>query len=190
MSTQMTSPVTRNATSSPASVDGALRPASPGGRMMSLYGLDPLPARTTLLPALSGVLGAVSMGLGDHWCARGWISSTQGIRAVSLSRMCLASPRRLPRSRDVWRALATAWPDPNERLPILLRLIAVGECGLLPTVTARDWKNPGRQDHARLSSTRGEPIPETFGLPLPAGLAGWLMGFPPEWLQSAPLEMP
>lgn len=47
-------------------------------------------------------------------------------------------------------------------------------------------QNPGRPDHDRLSATRGEPLPETFGLPLPAALSAWMMGFPPEWLQFAP----
>jgi hypothetical protein len=86
--------------------------------------------------------------------------------------------------------LATEWPDPNARLPVLLRLIYAGACGLLPTVTARDHKNPGAPDHPRLSAIRGLPLPETFGLPLPTALAGWLMGFPPEWLQCAPSATP
>jgi hypothetical protein len=81
-------------------------------------------------------------------------------------------------------------PDPNERLRILVALIYAGACGLLPTVTARDSKNPGRPDHSRLLATRGEPLPETFGLPLPTALSAWMIGFPPEWLQYAPSETP
>lgn len=179
-----------SATSSPESADGPLPRASPGGRMTAQSGPVPPPAKTTRLPAPYGAFEEASTGPAAPWCDPGWISSPQGCQAMSLLKTCLASPRRLPKSRDVWRALAITWPDPNERLPILVRLIADGESGLLPTVTARDWKNPGRADHARLSSTRGEPLPETFGLPLPTALAGWLMGFPPEWLQSAPMETP
>lgn len=190
MCDQMTFEGFDTATGSPASADGRLHCTSPDGPMTVKFGPEARLVRTTALrePCLASAPGskAPEADLYD----RGWLSSQQGALAASISRTCRGSSRRLPRSRAVWRALATVWPDPNERLAILLRLISAGECGLLPTVTARDSKNPGRPDHARLSATRGEALPETFGLPLPTALSAWMMGFPPEWLQSAPLATP
>jgi hypothetical protein len=59
--------------------------------------------------------------------------------------------------------------------------IYAGECSLLPTLTARDWRSPGRPDHPRLSHKRGEPLPETFGCRLSPEFCEWLMGFPAGW---------
>jgi hypothetical protein len=91
--------------------------------------------------------------------------------------------------------LALTWLDlVGERLPATvifenvpgISLIFAGECSLLPTVTARDWKNPGRPDHPRLEASRGEPLPETLGARIDPGLACWMMGYPPGWLECAP----
>ena len=185
-SARSTSSATTNATSSPASADGPLLCVSPDGPTTGECGPAARRARTTRSQARSTASAAASTESEADLRALGWISSPQGRRALSCLRTSPASARGLPKSRDAWRALATEWPRPNERLPVLVRLIYAGACGLLPTVTARDYRNPGLKDHPRLSATRGEPLPETFGLPLPAALAGWLMGFPPEWLQCAP----
>lgn len=186
-----TSTDTISATSLPASAAGHSPCASPEFLTTARSGPDRRHAQMSVLPAPSGECAAALRESVRHWLDRGLISSTTFCRAVSILRTCQVSKSGYPKSRDVWRKLATAFTNPNERLLILVALVYAGECGLLPTVTARDWKSPGRQDHPRIStSTRGEPLPETFGLPLPTALAGWLMGFPPEWMQYAPLETP
>ncbi len=184
----MTYEDTTSATSSLALEDGATRSDWPVGTTAGPSGPEALPARTSASPRLPGGAAAECREIVLHWLSSGSISSEQFDLAMSCSRTCRVSRRGLPKSRDVWRALATAFPDVNCRLRMLVALIYAGECGLLPTVTARDGKNPGRADHERLSASRGEPLPETFGLPLPAALAGWMMGFPDEWMQCAPSE--
>lgn len=109
---------------------------------------------------------------------------------ASISRTSPASSRGLPKSRAVWRALAIAWPNPNDRLRVLVHIMNAGECGLLPTVVARDYRSPGDPDHPRHLQTRGQPLPEVLGLRLPADFARWMMGFPPEWAQCMPTAMP
>ena len=99
-----------------------------------------------------------------------------------LLKILWVSRRGKVKSREAWRALATQSPDPNSRLLILAHLIHGGVCSLLPTLTARDWKSPGRADHPRLTATRGEPLPETFGEKLSPALGEWMMGFPSGWL--------
>lgn len=186
----MISPDTRNVTFSPASADGRSRSGSQDGPTTDLFGQAVPRARTQVLRAPSGTSGLDSLESGHHSSDCGLISSLHMSRAKSCLKMCPVSARGFPKSRDVWRALATEFADPNERLRMLVRLIFEGACGLLPTVTARDGKNPGRADHARLSATRGEPLPETFGLPVTAALAAWMMGYPTAWLTCAPSATP
>lgn len=49
---------------------------------------------------------------------------------------------------------------------------------------------PGDPNHPRRSATRGQPLPETFSSPVPAELARWMMGFPPDCVQCMPMETP
>lgn len=94
----------------------------------------------------------------------------------------LAVPRRgLPKSRAVWRSLATQCADLTSRLGVLVRRIYAGECSGLPTLTARDWRSPGSASHARLQSPRGEPLTETLDCRLSPEFAEWMMGFPRGW---------
>jgi hypothetical protein len=89
--------------------------------------------------------------------------------------------------------LATEFTDFQSRLERLLLLIRAGECSYLPTVTARDWRSPGRSDHPRLEASRGEPLPETLGCRVAPELCEWLMGFPVGWTdvgESTQLETP
>lgn len=85
------------------------------------------------------------------------------------------------RCREIWRHLATAYPDTGSRLAALVRRIYAGECSLLPTLTARDWKSIGRQDHPRLKASRGLPLNETLGCNLSPEFCEWMMGFPAQW---------
>lgn len=179
-------PDTRSTISLQELEGGATRFASPDGTTQLRCGPAARPVRTPVLPAPSGMYGQDFPADEQASCAAGSISSKQMTLARSILKMCPVSRRGLPKSRDAWRALATPFPDPNERLRVLVLLISAGVCGLLPTVTARDGKNPGRQDHARLTATRGEPLPETFGLPVTAALAAWMMGYPVGWLTCAP----
>lgn len=101
----------------------------------------------------------------------------------------LKTPRRRGsvRCRAAWRALAMQYPDLRRRLAALVHLIDAGGCSLLPTLTARDWKPPGRPDHPRLSASRGEPLPETLGCRLSVQFCEWMMGFPVNWTDVSEL---
>lgn len=99
--------------------------------------------------------------------------------------------RRGPeKSRDAWRRLATTFASYERRLEQLVRLIAAGECSGLPTVTARDWRSPGRHDHPRLQASRGEPLTETLGCRLSPEVCEWLMGFPAGWTDASESSVP
>lgn len=190
MFTQMSLLDTSNATSSLGSLGGLLPCASPDSQALKAYGLEAHPVRRTASLPLSTAAGtdlqAHEAGLPTH----GSTSSPLGSRKASASRTYQASIRGLPRSPAVWDSLATEYADPNDRLRMLVRLIYDGGCGLLPTVVARDFRSPGDPNHPRRSATRGQPLPETFSSPVPAELARWMMGFPPEWAQCMPMEMP
>ncbi|KOC24165.1 hypothetical protein GL58_04215 [Comamonas testosteroni] len=147
-------------------------------------------ARTTASPQPSVGDALDSQVHEADWPTHGSTSSPRASPRASASRMSLASARGLPRSPVVWDSLATECADPNDRLRTLVRLIYAGECGLLPTVAARDFRSPGAPNHPRRSATRGQPLPETFSSPVPAELARWMMGFPPEWAQCMPTETP
>lgn len=101
-------------------------------------------------------------------------------------RMLVERPSGLTRSRAAWRLLATEFPTAPLpcRVRALVRLILAGGCSGLPTVTARDWKSPGRADHPRLKRSRGEPLPETLGFRPSPQLCEWMMGFPPGWTEA------
>lgn len=84
----------------------------------------------------------------------------------------------LARCREIWRVLATQYPEPQSRLRQLVLRIYAGECSFLPTVTARDWRSHGRMDHPRLVRPNGLPLNETLGCRLSPELCEWMMGFP------------
>lgn len=101
--------------------------------------------------------------------------------------------RGVPKSRDVWRGLSMWCPELTSRLGMLVLRIFDGECSLLPTVTARDWRSPGSSDHARLQASRGEPLTETIGCRLSPEFCEWMMGFPVGFTdvsESLPSETP
>lgn len=91
-----------------------------------------------------------------------------------------------PKSRMIWRELATTVPELSLRLAILVRRISAGECSFLPTVVCRDWRSPGRPSHPRLNGTRGQPLPETLGTRLHPEVCEWLMGFPVGYTEQLP----
>lgn len=182
----MTLQATNNATGLLELEDGRSPSESPAFRKPPRSGPEVLPARTTQLPLpyMVGAQGSAANDLDSP--TNGSISLAPENRPSSISRTCQASRRGLPRSRDVWRELATVWPNPNDRLRVLVLLISAGECGLLPTVVARDYRSPGDPNHPRQLATRGQPLPEVLGLRLPADFARWMMGFPSEWAQCMP----
>lgn len=94
-------------------------------------------------------------------------------------------PRRgKPRSREIWRALATELPELSLRLQTLVRLISDGACSRLPTPVCRDYRSPGKPGHGRLQASRGEPLPETLGVRVHPDLCLWMQGFPEGWLDG------
>jgi hypothetical protein len=186
---QATSPASRSATSSPASEDGVLLCGSQASRMPPRSGPVVHPAKTIQLRLPYMDAGQVSMALALGSPSSGSNSLKPCARQPSPSKTCPESRRGLPRSRDVWRALATEFPDPNDRLPALVLIISAGECGYLPSVMARDFRSPGDPNHPRQLATRGQPLPEVLGLRLPAAFALWMMGFPREWEECMPPAM-
>lgn len=187
---QMTLTGLISATSSQASRDGRLHCASPGSTRPQESGPEAPPVRTTVLQPPSTAGGLASRESAVDLPTNGLISSRSRGRKGSSSRTSQASTRGLPRSPIVWDELAIECADPNDRLRMLVHLIYAGECGLLPTVVARDFRSPGDPLHPRRSATRGQPLPETFSSPVPAELARWMMGFPPEWAQCMPTATP
>jgi len=120
------------------------------------------------------------------------LGSTPASNSLSWS-----SPRAMrngkPKSRTVWRDLASTAPELSSRLAILVRLISAGECSFLPTPVSRDCRSPGKPSHPRLSGSRGQPLPETLGVRLHPEICEWLMGLPVGWTEMLPsrqLEIP
>lgn len=187
---QMILPDMGNAISSPVSLAGPSPCASRASPARQASGPAAPHARTTVSPQLSTGDALDSQAHEADWPTHGSTSSPRASPAGSASRTSQASARGLPRSPAVWDSLAIECADPNDRLRTLVRLIYAGECGLLPTVVARDFRSPGDPNHPRRSATRGQPLPETFSSPVPAELARWMMGFPPEWAQCMPTETP
>lgn len=190
MCEQMTLLDTANAISSPVWPDGLLPFASHGLPALTGSGQAARHAKKTLwAPQSTAGASALTEPVADS-PTPGLISSKRGARKASASKTSRASARGLPRSPAVWDSLATEYADPNDRLRMLVRRIYAGESGLLPTLVARDFRSPGDPNHPRRSATRGQPLPETFSSPIPAELARWMMGFPVEWAQCMPTEMP
>lgn len=190
MSSQMTFPGMTSAISSQESAAGLSPFAWLGSTIPEASGPEALHARTTPLlpPSMEDETGSMESVAGSH--TAGSISSKRTGRKASSSRTSRASTRGLIRSPAVWDSLATEYANPNDRLRTLVRLIYAGECGLLPTLVARDFRSPGDPAHPRRTATRGQPLPETFSSPVPVELARWMMGFPPAWQECMPTETP
>lgn len=126
-----------------------------------------------------------SKGGGTDWLAKTRDSGSSiselcgpGGPLGSLSKIRKASAHGPIRFRIVWRGLATEYPSFERRLAIVVQLIEEGVCSLLPTVTARDWRSPGPDNHPRLLMSRGQPLTEELGCRVTPELCEWLMGFP------------
>lgn len=184
------SPDTGSVISSPVSPDGRSPSPSPDGPKTEKYGRAHHRARTIQSGVPCGACAPVSQEIAAALRRLGPIWSAEFGRELCSSKTFREQRNGLPRSRAVWRLLATLYPDRSFRLQLLAHLICVGACGWLPTVTARDYKNVGLPDHKRLRASRGEPLPETIGAQLPAEIACWLMGYPAEWTQCAPMATP
>ena len=182
----MDSESTSNVISLPESPDGPTPCILPGGRQLSLFGQEARPARTQAVSPQStaGNPALMDSEQARRWC--GWsLLSNDCLRSLFLK--TFPDLKKIPvRSSIVWDRLDILFPEKNERLSALVRLISVGACSPLPSVMARDGRNVGRIDHTRRFSGRGQPLPEVFGEKIGPEIARWMMGFPEEWLKSAP----
>ena len=89
--------------------------------------------------------------------------------------------------RTIWRELATEYPDLNDRLATVARLIIAGECSLLPTPCKSDGKRwPGSPNHPRLQRSRGLRLQEELGARPGPEIVEWMMGFPIGWTDLKP----
>lgn len=190
MSSQMTFPGMTNATGSQESAVGLSPCAWLDSMMLEASGLEALHARTipSLPPSTEAGMDSTESAAASH--IAGSISSKRTARKASSSKTSRASTRGLTRSPAAWDSLATEYANPNDRLRMLVHRIYAGECGLLPTLVARDFRSPGDPAHPRRTATRGQPLPETFSSPIPAELARWMMGFPPAWQECMPTATP
>lgn len=118
------------------------------------------------------------------------VSHQKYFLALSLLKMLPVSFDGRVSFRRAWRVLATQFPSWKERLVITGYLIAENAISLLPTVTARDFRSPGKQSHPRLNGSRGLPLPEDLGSQLHPELSEALMGFPIGWTELEVSEMP
>lgn len=103
----------------------------------------------------------------------------------SLSKIRQASSDGPIPLRLVWRGLATEFPDYNDRLSIVVRLIYEGVCSLLPTPCSSDGKRGrGSESHPRmLHYIRGLRLQEEIGLRPGPEIIEWIMGFPIGWTE-------
>ena len=184
-----TSKDTHNVIFSPESAAGAERLNLQGGRKTLKYGQDHPHAKTHRVSPQSTANNPELMEQEQAWRWFGW-SLLSKKNLVLLFLKTFPDLKKTPvRSSIAWDRLDLLFPEKNERLSVLVRLISAGACSPLPSVMARDGRNVGRIDHPRRFSGRGQPLPETFGEKICPALAQWMMGFPEEWLKYAPSEM-
>jgi hypothetical protein len=70
-------------------------------------------------------------------------------------------------------------------------LLSEVRASMLPTPAARDYRSPNLKPYSeRGGGKKGEQLPNVIGGQLNPTWVGWLMGYPPEWVNSAPLAMP
>jgi hypothetical protein len=77
--------------------------------------------------------------------------------------------------------------------PMLARRTSANASGLLPTLTARDFKSDSCTPEFRAkrdAMTMGKTLPWTLGGLLNPTWCEWFMGFPLGWTEFAPLAMP
>lgn len=99
----------------------------------------------------------------------------------SLSNLSLEDLTGKSKCVAIWRGLATEFPDGRSRLEQLVLRIYAGECSLLPTVLARDWKSPRSLEHPNWKISKYVTLSEVFGTRVSPELCEWMMGFPVGW---------
>ena len=193
MSNRLTCDSFGNAISSPASEAGPTPPGSPAGQMTESFGRAACPASPTprqgwgLATPTPVTYGTTSFALFElvHPLS-GWANRLrQRLERDGLTDCAMT-----------WRKSVTpAGRLLFKRVRSVRRTSGTG-FGLLPTVTARegrDWSRPSvlaRLDNGtgvakRICAKSTQPL-----LEVPTGLnpsfAGWMMGYPQEWIDSAP----
>lgn len=185
----MSSPDSRSAISSPASVDGATPYDLPDGLMTDLFGLDRARASPSALRASGRGRATIAT------CGRVWQGS------LSTQRLQWFLGNRLMERLDGagstdWRMIWRRRVTPSglrflAHVPSERRIYVQGSTGLrLPTVTCHDSRMTGALVSRGFSPSLSDWFRRRYGfLSPPATVTAWMMGYPPAWCECAVTAM-
>ena len=146
-------------------------------------------ARTSAWP--DGARGSTALGRGSGLTWRGSLArfdpATSLWRTVQPSLFGDSDECSVTWPRSGMTAGGVCWA-----LPMSERATGGKDCGLLPTLTARDFKSDSCTPEFRAkrdAMTMGKTLPWVLGGLLNPTWCEWFMGFPQGWTEFAPLEM-
>lgn len=176
MSDLQTSKITRNAISSPASVDGATRCGRQIGPIIEKFGLEAVLAN--LSPSRAKEVDLLTTGISGHF---GDISSRSDALQQSLESRLRARLNGSDLCEVIWKPWNTPWGQCLSRPRARVRTICATDSGLWPTARAHKWGPPDSHGNLAMWSTirandgeKGGPNMKfgAGGTPLPT-MAAW-----------------